>query len=335
MNVLESSKGISTSLRSITGHANKPSRLVHDLAQAKRLAEHLDQEAEFEPGHGLSLVLKHMEPILEQIPQPVKDEKDGNIDVEMSEQNEKNDTTSIDVTDEGTFFLHFLIIFLIGINAARVSKELDIIIVYLHKVHFFDYYNQLESTSPEDHTRKGGISTRKSYEKVKDPQSPPYWLQKLIVEERINPTPPQDPQMRIDKEMTKYIVKEADTKYRCSECQKLFRGNEFVRKHLRSKHPVLVENLDNEVKFFHTFCAKAHIDLHKASSHRDTTHHHRDENIRGAGYQGNKRSYPDRDRDLTRSRPRGGFHSQPPRGGKRSYTDLDAQKHQTIVLNYD
>ena len=111
MNVLESSKGISTSLRSITGHANKPTRLVHDLAQAKRLAKHLDQEAEFEPGHGLSLVLQHMEPILEQIPRPVKEENDGNLDVEMSEQNEKNDTTSIDVTDEGTFFYIFYYFF--------------------------------------------------------------------------------------------------------------------------------------------------------------------------------------------------------------------------------
>ena len=132
--------------------------------------------------------------------------------------------------------------------------------------------------------------------------------------------------------MTKYIVKEADTKFRCSECQKLFRGDEFVRQHLRSKHPVLVENLEVEVNFFQTFCSKVHLDLYKPS-HRD---HHRDDNFRnGGGYnQGNKKSHPDRDRDIShshRGRPRGGYS----RGGKRMYTDLDAQKHQNIILNYD
>ena len=98
MNVLESSKGIFTSLRSITGHANKPSRLVYDLAQAKLLAEYLDKEAEFKEDHGISLVLKHIEPILNQIP---ISEKQNNLDVEMTgEQNEESNTTPVDAIDE-------------------------------------------------------------------------------------------------------------------------------------------------------------------------------------------------------------------------------------------
>lgn len=227
-----------------------------------------------------------------------------------------------------------------------MSKELDLVIVYLHKVHFYDYYHQTESTSPEDHTRKGCITTRKPFAKVKDPQSPPYWLQKLDVSLRRNPVPPQEPAVRTDKEMSRYITKEADTKFRCSECQKLFRGDEFVRKHLRSKHPVLVEHLEAEVQFFHNFCAKAPADLYKAPPSSREHHHHGGNH----GHGGGRRSYPDRDRDRgdrngggggfhrggDRGRERGGGRGGAHRGGdRRSYTDLDAQKHQNIVLNYD
>lgn len=88
MTVLQSGKGISTNLRSITGHANKPSRLATDLEQAKELARHLDEEAEFEPGHGISLLLQHMNPLLESIEMPpnldadVKDDGRGDVDME-------------------------------------------------------------------------------------------------------------------------------------------------------------------------------------------------------------------------------------------------------------
>ncbi|KAJ3335005.1 hypothetical protein HDU91_002409, partial [Kappamyces sp. JEL0680] len=68
LNVLEPGKGITTSTRSLTGHASKPSRLVHDLSQAKELAQFLDSEAEFPPGSGLEHITHYCEKLLSTLP---------------------------------------------------------------------------------------------------------------------------------------------------------------------------------------------------------------------------------------------------------------------------
>jgi hypothetical protein len=66
----ELGKGISIGTKSITGHANKPSRLVHDLAQGKELAAFLDSEAGFQ-GKGWDSVLNYAAPLLQSLPDTV------------------------------------------------------------------------------------------------------------------------------------------------------------------------------------------------------------------------------------------------------------------------
>ena len=56
-----------------------------------------------------------------------------------------------------------------------------------------------------------------------------------------------DPNDREAKKATApHIRQEEPTKYRCKECNKLFKAPEFVVKHVSSKHPELLgDKLDN------------------------------------------------------------------------------------------
>ncbi|KAJ3349540.1 hypothetical protein HDU91_006371 [Kappamyces sp. JEL0680] len=210
----------------------------------------------------------------------------------------------------------------LGINVGRVKKELDLVLLYLHTVHFYDYYSGIESSSPEDHCRRGHISLRKPFEKVQD-NNVPYWLAKLSVSSRIAPVPVQDAEIQTNKELSLYIRKEDETKFRCTECQKLFRGDDFVRKHIKTKHPHLVAHIAGDVEFFNFFSSRAKLENNKSSSlHRDR------ESFGG-------RLGP-RDRDYRRESGRGQWDRDSGAGGRSSrYNDWDAVKQEKIVLNYD
>jgi hypothetical protein len=43
----------------------------------------------------------------------------------------------------------------------------------------------------------------------------------------------------------RHVIKTDENKYRCGVCQKLFRGAEFVHKHLNKKHEADVETAAN------------------------------------------------------------------------------------------
>jgi hypothetical protein len=53
----------------------------------------------------------------------------------------------------------------------------------------------------------------------------------------------------IDEEITRvtlpHIKQEAEGKFRCKACNKLFKGPDFLKKHIPAKHPDLVKDLDN------------------------------------------------------------------------------------------
>lgn len=70
-----------------------------------------------------------------------------------------------------------------------------------------------------------------------------------------------------DNVVATYVQKESEGKYRCTECTKLFKGEEFVKKHVRLKHPNLLESVKADVDLFNTFVR----DPHKMSSNTTTT----------------------------------------------------------------
>ncbi|KAI9202777.1 uncharacterized protein BJ171DRAFT_166970 [Polychytrium aggregatum] len=206
-------------------------RLKHDLTQAKRLAEALDTEVEFEAGvAGSAVVEKRLETVL-------------------------NDQLS---------------------EEAKIKKSLDLYIEYLRRVHLFDYYSGFETDSPEDFCRRSVLSYRKTPASVEArqnqnktgapsrPENVPQILEKIDQRIQLRITKPEDGtqveklggksiESAIDKVADEYIMKVDEGKYRCRECQKLFKGDEFVRKHIKGKHPQLTEKPRLETLFFNAY----------------------------------------------------------------------------------
>jgi hypothetical protein len=56
----------------------------------------------------------------------------------------------------------------------------------------------------------------------------------------------------LDEELKKYVKQEDEAKFRCKvpECTKLFKGENFWRKHVEKRHPEWFENIKNDVSLF-------------------------------------------------------------------------------------
>jgi hypothetical protein len=125
-------------------------------------------------------------------------------------------------------------------NQQEKELQLDYQLLYLRKIHSYCFYCCEEYDDERMLAAKCGIShVRGRYDpNVKvfaDPR----------IEARINS---MGPQKKYDKETDeilskrlkefeeKYTVQEEENKYRCDLCRKLFRGSEFIKKHLAVKH---------------------------------------------------------------------------------------------------
>jgi hypothetical protein len=221
------------------------------------------------------------------------------------------------------------------------SRKLDLFVLYLHHVHYYDYYTGIESTSPQDHLRKGGLPIRKpllEQHATKQAQHD----KKQHIRNRVTTHTLQDSEMTVlgFKELehqtnivcSMYIRKEGESKYRCTDCQKLFRGDEFVRKHIKSKHFKLVEHVDEEVKFFNAYCAdSARVEVKSVKREREQRDRYNDQ-----------RPIPRDSRDSFGERGSYGDrrYARPSEGRRdsrqvKSYHDLDAPVHGDVQLSYD
>jgi hypothetical protein len=57
----------------------------------------------------------------------------------------------------------------------------------------------------------------------------------------------------IETRLSRHVLKEHDNKFRCELCQKLFKGDDFVKKHIRGKHSSVVSEEEDDVEFFNMF----------------------------------------------------------------------------------
>ncbi|KAJ3402696.1 hypothetical protein HDV05_008306, partial [Chytridiales sp. JEL 0842] len=173
-----------------------------------------------------------------------------------------------------------------SVTTKKNKKRLDMYIDYLRRVHWFDYYSTLECDSPEDFNRKATIHLRPHPSTSSSSPSKPTTSTSTTTissdfhrfSDRLDsrlalrttphlspdftPTPPflraggKDPHPTIDTDpayLPSKVLKIEDEKYRCAVCQKLFRGDEYVKKHVRSKHPELVEGWRVEVDYLNGF----------------------------------------------------------------------------------
>lgn len=68
---------------------------------------------------------------------------------------------------------------------------------------------------------------------------------------------------RLISELTKavepFVKQEDEGKFRCKQCQKLFKATSFVEKHIANKHPEVVKGLDDVSCVFHYIRRYTHI----------------------------------------------------------------------------
>ncbi|CAG8555537.1 8571_t:CDS:2, partial [Ambispora leptoticha] len=149
------------------------------------------------------------------------------------------------------------------------QKSLDLYLEYARRVHLFCYYCGSDSDSVEEFARKcPGRHLRKKGEPAKtskDKQNQVQWLKTLEnkIDIKLNP---EIALSKIQKLGGKNLETERDAfletntvemepgvKFRCSICGKLFKGQEFVRKHICLKHADKVKSLENEITFLNNY----------------------------------------------------------------------------------
>ena len=144
---------------------------------------------------------------------------------------------------------------------------------YLIKVHQYDYYTGLESQCPEDFGRRYTMYLRRPA-LADSPYKTNEWPKKLDIRVEVKVSKSLDgsePSLIkiggkaldrvLDSFLSNFVKKESDAKHRCTECQKLFKGDEFVKKHLKTKHPEIPQEIMTETLMFNAYVADSgHVD---------------------------------------------------------------------------
>jgi hypothetical protein len=191
--------------RFISYDSTAPERLRHDAEQAKQLALHLDAECGIVGGCEV-----------------VKTRLDS------------------------------VILPALAASGDPVKRTLDLYLEYLCRVHQYDYYTGMECASPQDFARRSPRSVRSSIPPPTPPRSKDRFADRVDSRVSLRIEQPQSGpaiiqrggkslDVQIDKTISLFVRKESESKFRCTECQKLFKAVEFVRKHIRGKHPNIID----------------------------------------------------------------------------------------------
>lgn len=137
------------------------------------------------------------------------------------------------------------------------------------KVHQYDYYGGVETDSIEAFSRKVTLLLRPAVEESLavvesganeiDSRIDLRINLKNLSDEKITQLGGRSLSRVLDSFLASYVKKESETKYRCVECQKLFKGDEYVKKHLKTKHPELVKTITTDTVMFNSYM----LDLNK------------------------------------------------------------------------
>ncbi|KXS11157.1 hypothetical protein M427DRAFT_443652 [Gonapodya prolifera JEL478] len=156
-------------------------------------------------------------------------------------------------------------------DVALTKKTLDLYITYLRRVHLYDYYTASETSSVEDFSRKNSPTFRCRLPPGSELSIAPTtkhtpedrWCDRLDdkIESRIKKTDVgqtfhlggKDLEVEADRAVVAETVRESESKYRCKKCQKLFKGDEFVHKHIRNKHPEVVDDAKKAAEYFNQY----------------------------------------------------------------------------------
>ncbi|KAJ1653516.1 hypothetical protein IWQ61_006372 [Dispira simplex] len=155
---------------------------------------------------------------------------------------------------------------------AQAKLALDLRMIYLRRVHLYCYYCGVECDDLEDLLRRCGEqhSRRQPSGTIQRTQGSVNWLANLDdrVTNRLEPLGERELLSQggksIDKEVEgqaqEHIERIEEGKYRCKLCNKLFKGETYVVKHIRNKHPdsVNLTSVQTEVDFFNNYVKDSH-----------------------------------------------------------------------------
>lgn len=214
----------------------------------------------------------------------------------------------------------------------KMHKYLDLIIYYLMKVHQYDYYGGVETDSIEAFCRKVIILLRpvgdenvsldnETFTSEIDSRIDLLINLQNLTDEKITQLGGRSLTRVLDSFLASYIKKESETKYRCVECQKLFKGDEYVKKHLKTKHPELVKTITTDTLMFNAYM----LDQNKIDPVKNTPARDRVDSYNSGSRSRDSSRYDGPPKTSGRSDPR----------QIRSYEDLDAPVDGDVELQYD
>ncbi|KAI1312646.1 hypothetical protein EDD11_002883 [Mortierella claussenii] len=149
------------------------------------------------------------------------------------------------------------------IRRANDRHSLDLFIEYLRQVHLFCYYCGGDSDNAEEFTRKCSKHYRNPDSKVPSNSKGAIWVKNLEQKINLKIKSPTDDEISklggksLEKSVLKFLQSKTQqdepTKWRCKICTKPFRGEEFVHKHIRTKHPEEVKTIENNILLFNSY----------------------------------------------------------------------------------
>ncbi|KAF9973758.1 hypothetical protein BGZ73_002976 [Actinomortierella ambigua] len=151
-----------------------------------------------------------------------------------------------------------------AIKTGNERQVLDMYIEYLRQVHMFCYYCGGESDNLEEFARKCVKHYRKPEPRGgSNAAKGATWVKNLEQKLHIKVYPPSDDEVEklggksLEKSIVKFLQQKTQqqepAKWRCKICTKPFRGEEFVHKHIRSKHPDDVKEVEESVLLFNNY----------------------------------------------------------------------------------
>ncbi|KAG0344204.1 hypothetical protein BG004_004639 [Podila humilis] len=143
-------------------------------------------------------------------------------------------------------------------------QALDLYIEYLRQVHLFCYYCGGDSDNVQEFNRKCSKHFRNPESKVPTSNTKgAVWVKNLEHKINLRLNPPTDDEIvklggkSLEKNVLKFLQgktqQDEPTKWRCKICTKPFRGEEFVHKHIRTKHPDEVKAIENSIQLFNNY----------------------------------------------------------------------------------
>ncbi|KAF9362181.1 hypothetical protein BGX34_006659 [Mortierella sp. NVP85] len=220
--------------------ANTEARIHADHGLAVELAKICDssltnpeEEAEDVVYDGVSLVQARLRDVILE-----------NVDASMEEGNQEDAAQA-------------------AIRRANERRSLDLMIEYLRQVHLFCYYCGGDSDNVEEFARKCSKHYRNADSKTSVSSKGPIWVKNLEQKLNLKLKPPSDEEIvklggkSYEKGIYKFMQgktqQDEATKWRCKICTKPFRGEEFVHKHIRVKHPEDVKVIENNILLFNNY----------------------------------------------------------------------------------